>query len=61
MEFGDDHQVSPGYVVVVTAGERRGVRAEGGRLRVALVVSPPPDDSDHEKVREGVKNDEWEP
>lgn len=60
-EAETDHQVSPGDVVVVAAGERRGIEASGDGLQAALVVSPPPDGSDHEKVREGLENDEWEP
>lgn len=39
--------VRAGDVAVVAAGERRGLRAIGGRLVAVNVVSPPPADSDH--------------
>ena len=39
--------VRAGDVAVVSAGERRGLRAIGGRLVAVNVVSPPPADGDH--------------
>ena len=39
--------VRPCYVIVVPAGETRGLRAIGGRLVAVNVVSPPPGSGDH--------------
>jgi quercetin dioxygenase-like cupin family protein len=59
---GDEtHEVSAGSVVTVPAGTDRGVRADGGRLEAVLVTAPPPTDAEHEPVRRGLKNDEFEP
>lgn len=41
------HYVRAGDVVVVPAGETRGLRAAGGRLVAVNVVSPPPGPGDH--------------
>ncbi len=41
------HSVRAGDVVVVPAGETRGLRAVGGRLIAVNVVSPPPASGDH--------------
>jgi len=61
-EDDDDHAVRPGDVVVVPAGEERGVRADdGGRLEATLVTAPPPTDAEHDPVREGLKRGEFEP
>ena len=58
----EDHAVGPGDVVVVPAGEKRGVRADDGeRLEATLVTAPPPTDAEHEPVREGLKRGEFEP
>jgi len=56
-----EHDVSVGDVVVVPAGVDRGVRAGDDGLEAALVTSPPPTDADHDKVREGLRKDEFEP
>lgn len=45
------HSVRAGDVIVVPAGERRGLRAIGGRLVAVNVVSPPPGDGDHAESR----------
>jgi len=59
---GDDgHAVEPGDVVVVPAGEDRGVKATEGRLEATLVTAPPPGDAAHEPVREGLRTDTFEP
>jgi quercetin dioxygenase-like cupin family protein len=55
------HQIAPGSVVTVPAGQNRGVRAEAERLEAVLVTAPPPSDADHELVRQGIKRDEFEP
>ena len=57
-----DHEVEPGSVVSVPAGQDRGVRAtEGERLEAVLVTAPPPTDAEHEPVRRGLRNGEFEP
>ncbi len=56
-----DHQedrVGPGAIVVVTAGEARGVRAET-RLVALHVVTPPPSEADHVEVRAGLERGTW--
>ena len=50
--------VSPGSIVVVPAGESRGVKAST-RLVAVHVVSPPPAESDHAAVQEGLKRGTW--
>lgn len=57
----DEHAVSPGSVVTVPAGKDRGVRAEGERLEAVLVTAPPPTDAEHDPVRRGLANGEFEP
>lgn len=47
MAGGTVHPVRAGDVVVVGAGEMRGLRAIGGRLVAVNVVSPPPGAGDH--------------
>lgn len=55
-----DHEVARGSVVTVPAGKNRGVRAEDERLEVVLVTAPPPTGAEHEPVRHGLRNDEFE-
>ncbi|WP_435116411.1 cupin domain-containing protein [Halolamina sp. C58] len=55
------HEVDPGSVVTVPAGEERGVKADDERLEAVLVTAPPPTDAEHDPVRRGIKNDEFEP
>ncbi|UPW01395.1 cupin domain-containing protein [Halorussus gelatinilyticus] len=58
----DEREVGPGDVVVVPAGDERGVRAgDGDRLEATLVTAPPPTDAEHDPVREGLKRGEFEP
>lgn len=58
----DDHHVGPGDVVVVEADTDRGVRADPDtRLEALLVTAPPPTDAEHDPVRSGLKNDEFDP
>ncbi|USZ67229.1 cupin domain-containing protein [Halorussus salilacus] len=58
----DEHAVEPDDVVVVPAGEDRGVRADPGeRLEATLVTAPPPTDAEHDPVREGLKRGEFDP
>ncbi len=57
-----DHEVEPGSVVSVPAGTDRGVRATAGeRLEAVLVTAPPPTDAEHDPVRRGLQNGEFEP
>ena len=54
------HVVEPGSVVVVPAGESRGVRAET-ELEATLVTAPPPGETAHEPVRRGIAEGTFEP
>ena len=57
-----DHAVVPGSVVSVPAGRDRGIRADGDeRLEAVMVVAPPPSDAEHEPVRRGIREGEFEP
>jgi len=58
----DEHDVEPGDVVVVEADTDRGVKADGDtRLEAFLVTAPPPTDAEHDPVRTGLQNDEFDP
>lgn len=57
----DEHEVSPGSVITVPAGRDRGVRAGDQRLEAVLITAPPPTDADHEPVRRGLQQDEFDP
>lgn len=57
-----DHRVAPGDVVSVMAETKRGIRADDdSTLEALLVVTPPPTDAEHDPVRRGLANDEFEP
>ncbi|WP_338738098.1 cupin domain-containing protein [Haloplanus salilacus] len=57
-----DHAVEPGDVVVVAAGTARGVEADDdARLEALLVTAPPPTDAEHDPVRKGLREGEFEP
>lgn len=56
----EEHEVSSGSVVTIPAGQDRGVRADE-RLEAVLVTAPPPTDAEHDPVRRGLQNDEFEP
>ena len=49
-----ERAVGPGAIVVVPAGQSRGVRATT-RLVAVHVVSPPPTESDHAAVQAGLR------
>jgi quercetin dioxygenase-like cupin family protein len=51
-------QVGAGAIVVVPAGESRGVKAST-RVVAVHVVSPPPAESDHAAVQAGLERREW--
>ncbi|MGI9148156.1 MAG: cupin domain-containing protein [Chloroflexota bacterium] len=54
----EEGQVGPGAIVVVPAGQTRGVRAIT-RLVAVHVVSPPPTEFDHAKVQAGLHQGAW--
>lgn len=57
-----EHDVSPGDVVVVEAHCSRGVKADDDtRLEALLVTAPPPTDAEHDPVRRGLQQNEFEP
>ncbi|WP_353633209.1 cupin domain-containing protein (plasmid) [Halobacterium sp. NMX12-1] len=58
----DEHHVEPGDVVVVEADTNRGVKADPeARLEALLVTAPPPTDTEHDPVRRGLKENEFDP
>ena len=57
-----DHCVEPGDVVTVAADVERGIRADDdSRLEALLVTAPPPTAAEHEPVRAGLRQGEFEP
>jgi len=57
-----ERPVEPDDVVVVEADTDRGVKAdEDGRLEALLVTAPPPTDAEHDPVRRGLKQNEFDP
>ncbi|WP_324757290.1 cupin domain-containing protein [Haloarcula sp. GH36] len=57
----EEHEVEPDDVVVVPAGQDRGVRAVGERLEATLVTAPPPTDAEHDPVRRGLREGTFDP
>lgn len=55
------HDVEPGSIVTVPAGQERGVKANDERLEAVLVTAPPPTDAEHDPVRRGLEEDEFDP
>ena len=53
-----ESSVGPGAIVVVPAGESRGVKAST-RLVAVHVVSPPPVEVDHSVVQAGLQRGTW--
>ena len=53
-----ESSVGPGAIVVVPAGESRGVKAST-RLVAVHVVSPPPVEADHSVVQAGLQRGTW--
>lgn len=60
---GDNqHDVEPGDIVVVQADTNRGIKAaDDSELEALLVTAPPPTAGEHEPVRIGLRNDQFEP
>lgn len=57
-----EHRVTPGDVVVVEADTARGIKADADtRLEALLVTAPPPTNEEHAPVRNGLRNDAFEP
>ena len=58
----EEHHVKPGDVVVVEADTDRGVRADDdSELEALLVTAPPPTDAEHEPVRTGLQQGQFDP
>jgi len=57
----EDRSVEPGDVVVVPADEDRGIKAGDAGLEATLVTAPPPTDAEHEPVRRGLNQGQFEP
>jgi len=58
----EEHRVEAGDVVVVEADTDRGVRADDdSKLEALLVTAPPPTDAEHEPVRTGLQQDQFDP
>ena len=56
------HHVEPGDVVANEANTDRGIKADSAtRLEALLVTAPPPSDAEHEPVREGLQQNEFDP
>lgn len=55
-----EERISAGSVAFVRAGEARGIKA-ATRLVIGQVVSPPPTEADHAKVRQGLASNTWRP
>ena len=53
-----EEEVRPGAVVMVPAGEARGLLATA-RLVALTVVTPPPTDQDHAEVAVGLRRGRW--
>jgi quercetin dioxygenase-like cupin family protein len=53
-----EHVVGPGAIVVIPAGEARGVNASS-RLVAVHVVSPPPAESNRAPVQAGLRRGTW--
>jgi len=51
-------EVSPGAIVIVPAGQARGIRATT-RLVAVHLVSPPPTEADHAQVQAGLRQGSW--
>lgn len=58
----EEHAVEPGDVIVVEADTDRGIRADAdSRLEAFLVTAPPPTDAEHEPVRQGLQQNDFDP
>lgn len=58
----EEHHVESSDVVVVKADSSRGVKADDDtRLEAFLVTAPPPTDAEHEPVRKGLQQNEFDP
>jgi quercetin dioxygenase-like cupin family protein len=58
----EEHTVEPSDVVVVEADTDRGIKADpDSRLEAFLVTAPPPTDAEHEPVRKGLQQNDFNP
>lgn len=61
-EQDTSHEVGPDDIVVIEAGTRRGIKADDDtQLEALLVTAPPPTDAEHDPVRRGIREGEFEP
>jgi quercetin dioxygenase-like cupin family protein len=52
-------RIKPGDIIIVPKGQRRGIKAYSD-MEALHLVSPPPNDSDHEEVAKKLKNGQFE-
>lgn len=58
----EEHSVKPGDVIVVEANTARGIKADPeSQLEAFLVTAPPPTDAEHEPVRKGLQQNDFDP
>jgi quercetin dioxygenase-like cupin family protein len=58
----EEHSVESGDVIVVEADTDRGIKADSdSRLEAFLVTAPPPTDAEHEPVRQGLQQNDFDP
>lgn len=55
-----EEPITPGTIAFIGAGEARGIMATT-RLVLGQVVSPPPTEADHAKVKQGLTQGTWRP
>lgn len=56
-----EHEIGKGDVVVIPAGDHRGICAKKEGIEALLITSPPPSEADHDRVREGLREGEFDP
>ncbi|WP_435065748.1 cupin domain-containing protein [Halobaculum sp. EA56] len=58
----EEHSVESGDVIVVETDTDRGIKANSdSRLEAFLVTAPPPTDVEHEPVRQGLQQNDFDP
>ncbi len=61
-ESNSTYSVDSGDIIVIKADKSRGIRADPeNRLETLMVVSPPPTEAEHKKVREGIQKNQFIP
>jgi mannose-6-phosphate isomerase-like protein (cupin superfamily) len=57
-----EHEINHGDVVVVAVGSARGIKAIGEeQLEALLITAPSTTDEEHNPVRKGIRNNEFDP